>query len=690
MYKVVKRDGTVTSFDIHKITAALSKAFDACEKPYNDDVIEMMALRVTADFTPKIKNERIEVEEIQDSAERVLSAAGYADVAKAYILYRKQRENIRNIQYTTLDYQRVVDDYLSTADDNPKDDAALPYSLGGLILSNSGAITANYWLSEVYDEEIASAYRNCDIHIHDLNMLTGYCAGWSLRDFLMQGLCGVEGKVSRRPAKHLSTLCAQMADFLGIMQNEWAGAQGFSSFDTYLSAFVKTDHLSYKEVKQCLQSFVYGVNTASRWGSQSPFITITMDWTVPQDMAEEYAVVGGKSQEFQYKDCQAEMDMINRAFIEVMTEGDGEGKSFQFPIPTYALTKEFDWSDSENNRMLFEMAAKYGIPYFANYIHGGLEPGDTRRIVKGNFDLEKLYKRAGGFFGSGESTGSIGAVTINLPRIAYLSEDEKDFYRRLDKTADISARSLKTKRTVLNKLLASGLYPYTKKYLGSYDRHFSTIGVVGMNEACLNAKWIQADLSAEKSQKFAEDVLMHLREKLTGYQREYGDLYNLEAAPAESTAYRFARSDKSEYPDIITANASGVPYYTNSTNLPVGFTDDIFAALEIENHLQPLYTAGSVFHVYLGERLSSWREAMLIIRKITEHYQIPYYSLSPTYSICPEHGYLSGEVKTCPYCEKKTDVYSRITGYYRSMKNWNEGKLQEFKDRQNYAVGESI
>jgi len=691
MYQVVKRDGKVVEFDITKIAAAIKKAFDATNTEYNDSIIDFLALKVSSDFLPKIKDGRVAVEDIQDSVEAVLSRGGYETVAKAYILYRKQREKIRNTRSTFLDYKETVDKYLKISDWRVKENSTVTYSVGGLILSNSGAITANYWLSEVYDQEVANAHRNCDIHLHDLSMLTGYCAGWSLRQLIQEGLGGVPGKITSSPASHLSTLCNQMVNFLGIMQNEWAGAQAFSSFDTYLAPFVKVDNLSYKEVKQCIQSFVYGVNTPSRWGTQAPFSNITLDWVVPQDLKNMAALVGGKEMDFTYGDCQAEMDLVNKAFIEIMIEGDANGRGFQYPIPTYSITRDFDWSPTENNKLLFEMTAKYGTPYFSNYINSDMEPSDVRSMCcRLRLDLRELRKKTGGFFGSGESTGSVGVVTINMPRIAYLAADEADFYRRLDHMMDIAARSLKTKRTVITKLLDAGLYPYTKRYLGHFDNHFSTIGLVGMNEAGLNAKWIRADMTDPKCQTFAKQVLDHMRDRLSDYQELYGDLYNLEATPAESTAYRFAKHDVEDYPDIITAaEAGGTPYYTNSSHLPVGYSEDIFAALDIQDELQTRYTSGTVFHAFLGEKLPGWEAAARLVRKIAENYRLPYYTLSPTYSVCRDHGYLTGEQFTCPHCGKPTEVYSRITGYYRPIQNWNAGKTQEYQERREYVLEHS-
>ena len=691
MYQVTKRDGKVVDFDINKIRAVIEKAFEAQSKQYHPGVIDLLTLKVTADFEPKIRHGLVAVEDIQDSVENVLVQAGYSDVAKAFILYRKQREKIRNMRSTILDYKELVDSYVKATDWRVKENSTVTYSVGGLILSNSGAITANYWLSEIYDEEIANAHRSGDIHLHDLSMLTGYCAGWSLRQLIQEGLGGIPGKITSAPASHLATLCNQMVNFLGIMQNEWAGAQAFSSFDTYLAPFVKVDNLSYREVKKCIESFIFGVNTPSRWGTQAPFSNITLDWTVPADLAEQNAIVGGKEMDFKYKDCKHEMDMVNKAFIEVMIAGDANGRGFQYPIPTYSITKDFDWSETENNRLLFEMTAKYGTPYFSNYINSDMSPSDIRSMCcRLRLDLRELRRKSGGFFGSGESTGSVGVVTINMPRIAYLAENEGDFYRRLDRMMDIAARSLKVKRTVITKLLHEGLYPYTQRYLGSFDNHFSTIGLIGMNEAGLNASWLRADLTHPETQQFTKDVLNHMRERLSDYQEQYGDLYNLEETPAESTTYRFAKHDRAQFPDIITASQSGAaPYYTNSSHLPVGYTADIFEALDIQDELQSLYTSGTVFHAFLGEKLPDWKAAAALVRKIAENYTLPYYTLSPTYSVCKNDGYLAGELYTCPHCGEKTEVYSRITGYYRPVQNWNDGKAQEFKERVVYDIPNS-
>lgn len=686
MFHVVKRDGEIAEFHMNKIFDAISKAFKATEKIFTEDIINLLALRVTADFQGKILNNKISVEEIQDSVEHVLEQTGYTDVAKAYILYRKNREKIRNMKSTILDYKEIVDSYVKEEDWRVKENSTVTYSVGGLILHNSGSVTANYWLSEVYDEEVATAHRNADIHLHDLSMLTGYCAGWSLKQLIKEGLGGIPGKITSSPAGHLSTLCNQMVNFLGIMQNEWAGAQAFSSFDTYLAPFVKIDNLSYREVKQCIQSFIYGVNTPSRWGTQAPFSNITLDWTVPYDLAELHCIVGGKEVDFKYKDCKKEMDMVNRAFIEIMIEGDANGRGFQYPIPTYSITKDFDWSDTLNNRLLFEMTAKYGTPYFSNYINSDMEPSDVRSMCcRLRLDLRELRKKTGGFFGSGESTGSIGVVTINMPRIAYLAESKDDFFKRLDRMMDISARSLKVKRDVITKLLDEGLYPYTKRYLGTFENHFSTIGLVGMNEVGLNASWLGKDMTDKQTQGFTVEVLNFMRERLSDYQEKYGDLYNLEATPAESTSYRLAKHDRKRYPDIKTAGFEGdTPYYTNSSHLPVSFTQDIFEALDVQDEMQTLYTSGTVFHAFLGEKLPDWEAAAKLVKTIAMNYKLPYYTMSPTYSICKNHGYLRGEQFVCPDCGQNAEVYSRITGYYRPVQNWNEGKSQEYKNRKLY------
>ena len=693
MNNVIRRDGTAVAFDPTKIENAVAKAFMATDELDARDISSVsraICLIVTTTLNGR-KLDAATVEEIQDEVESALMNCGYAKTAKAYILYRRQHANVRETKDTLLDYKKLIDGYIGTEKDwRVKENSTVTLSVGGLILSNSGAVTANYWLSEVYDEDVADAHRNCFMHIHDLSMLTGYCAGWSLKQLIQEGLGGVPDRITSAPAKHLTTLCNQMVNFLGIMQNEWAGAQAFSSFDTYLAPFVKVDNLSYKDVKQSIQSFIYGVNTPSRWGTQAPFTNVTLDWTVPEDMINMPALVGGKEMDFTYGDCKAEMDMVNRAFIEIMIEGDANGRGFQYPIPTYSITKDFDWSETENNKLLFEMTAKYGTPYFSNYINSDMNPSDVRSMCcRLRLDLRELRKKGGGFFGSGESTGSIGVVTLNLPSIAYLSSTKEEFYSMLDKYMDIAARSLDTKRKVINRLLEEGLYPYTKRYLGAFNNHFSTIGLVGMNETILNAKWIDSDITKPEGRDFSIEVLNHMRDRLSDYQEMYGDLFNLEATPAESTTYRFAKHDTEEFADIITAACKDqAPYYTNSTHLPVNYTEDIFDALEMEDEMQTLYTSGTVFHGFLGERMPDWKAAANLVKKIAYNFKLPYYTLSPTYSICESHGYIAGEHFSCPHCGKATEVYSRITGYYRPVRNWNDGKSSEFENRKTYEPEE--
>ena len=692
MATITKRTGVQVPYDIRRIALAIEAALTATgEVPQEQKATEAMTAahwverRLTsnagsADFT-------VTVEEVQDLVEEVLMQYGLPKTAKAYILYRKQHQKNRESRSALLDVKKSIEGYIGENKDwRVKENSTVTCTHGGFILSNSGIMVANYWLNEIYDEDIAEAHKSAAIHIHDLAMLSGYCAGWSLRQLLIEGLGGVEGKISSAPAKHLSTLCNQMVNFLGTLQNEWAGAQAFSSFDTYLAPFVRKEGLSYKQTKQCIQSFIYGVNTPSRWGTQAPFTNVTIDWTCPEDMRNLPAIVGGKEMNFTYGDCQQEMDMVNRAFIEIMIEGDANGRGFQYPIPTYSITKDFDWSETENNKLLFEMAAKYGVPYFSNYINSDMNPSDVRSMCcRLRLDLRELRKKSGGFFGAGESTGSIGVVTLNLPRLAYLSKNEKDFFVRLDRLMDIAARSLHIKRRVVSNLLENGLYPYTKRYLGSFDNHFSTIGVCGMNEAARNAGWLRTDLTTPEGQSFAKKVLNHMREWLSDYQERYGALFNLEATPAESTAYRFAKHDREDFPNIITAAQDGcTPFYTNSSHLPVGYTDDVFEALDLQDELQTLYTSGTVFHAFLGERLPNWKSAAMLVRKIAENYSLPYYTLSPTYSVCVEHGYIQGEHDVCPHCGRRAEIYSRITGYYRPVQNWNDGKAQEFAQRKEY------
>lgn len=687
MILVVKRDGETAQFQLEKIVMAIKKAFKATGKSYTDDIIELLSIRVSSDFQGKMKDNRINVEDIQDSVEKVLEESGYTDVAKAYILYRKQREKIRNLDKTILDYKDVVDNYVKVEDWRVKENSTITYSVGGLILNNSGAVTANYWLTEIYDKEISEAHLNGDIHIHDLSMLTSYSCGWSLKRLLMDGLGGITGKITASPAKHLATLCNQMVNFLGIMQNEWAASQSFSSFDTYLAPFVKADNLSYEKVKKCMEAFVFGVNTPSRWGTQAPFSHISMDLQVPADMAGEKAVVGGVKMDFTYGECQREMDMVNQAFLETMLEGDANGLGFQYPIPAYTVTEDFDWSDCSQNRLLFSLASHYGTPYFINYVRSGLIPGDVRRVSQGQRDLHTLQRKAGGFFGYGEHTGAIGVVTINLPRIAFQSKNETEFFEKLDHRMDLAARSLSVKRKVVSTLLKNGLYPYTSCYLTDFNNHFSSIGLIGMNEAGLNAPWLKEGMESERTKKFAADLLNHMRKRLAEYQLEYGDLYGLEATPAESATFRFARLDRARFPDIRTAGRNGdVPYYTNSTKLPADYPIKWEEALTNQDAVQPLYTTGTVFHIYVKQELEDWRTARDVIHKAVTKHDIPCFTLSPVYTICQSCGYLSGSHETCPKCGAPADVYSRIAGYYRPVHDWNDGKAQEFRNRVMFEI----
>ncbi len=651
---VIKRDGTTEGYNRERISAAIAAAFAAVGPPANARVDERVA-ELLADVERRIRcimanrhpNSAPAIEEIQDLVEDALIEARETKVAKAYILYRARHESIRDTSRLLLDINTTMDGYLSQSDWRVNENANVNFSLGGLILHNSGTITANYWLKNVYPPEVADAHRNADFHIHDLSMFSGYCAGWSLRQLIAEGLGGVSDKITSRPAKHLNTLVQQIVNFLGVMQNEWAGAQAFSSFDTYLAPFVKVDHLSLEETRQSIQSFVFGVNTPSRWGSQAPFTNITLDWVVPDDLKDKPAVVGGRELDFTYGDCKPEMDMINRAFIELMIAGDADGRGFQYPIPTYNITPDFDW-ETPNAALLFEMTAKYGTPYFQNFVNSDLDPGDVRSMCcRLQLDKRELRKRGGGLFGSDEFTGSIGVVTINLPRIGYLAAHEADFFARLNRLMDLAAESLSIKRKVVTKLLQAGLFPYTARYLEHLNNHFSTIGLVGMNECLRN--FVGVDILDPKGRSFALRVLSHMRERLADYQERTGDLFNLEATPAESTSYRLAKHDKETYPDIITGGDAD-PYYTNSSQLPVDYTDDIFDALDLQDELQVQYTGGTVFHAFLGEAIEEWQSCAKLVRTIATNYRLPYFTLSPTFSVCPVHGYLSGEHRACPYC----------------------------------------
>jgi ribonucleoside-triphosphate reductase len=651
---VIKRSGSLEKYKREKIQGAIAKAIAAVRGKENEGLAEELTRKaeekLKAFMSGRHPNSAPAIEEIQDIVETVLIDDRQVDIAKAYILYRARHEALRDTKKLLLDINSTMDGYLSRSDWRVNENANVNFSLGGLILHNSGTITANYWLKNIYSEEVAQAHRNADFHIHDLSMFSGYCAGWSLRQLIEEGLGGVPDKITSKPAQHLSTLIQQTVNFLGIMQNEWAGAQAFSSFDTYLAPFVRADNLSEAETAQCIQSFVFGVNTPSRWGSQAPFTNITLDWTVPADLADKPAVVGGVKQDYTYGDCQPQMDIINRVFIKLMLHGDANGRGFQYPIPTYNITKTFDW-DSENARLLFEMTAKYGTPYFQNFINSDLNPGDVRSMCcRLQLDKRELRKRGGGLFGSDEFTGSIGVVTINLPRIGYLADTRVDFFGRLDALMDLASEALATKRKVIGRLLDSGLFPYTRRYLQHLDNHFSTIGICGMNECLLN--FFDKDITAEEGRSFALEILNHMRQRLVSYQEDTGSLYNLEATPAESTSYRLAKHDKEKFADIITSGEKE-PYYTNSSQLPVGYTADVFDALDHQDELQTRYTGGTVFHAFLGEAIEDWRICRNLVRKIAENYRLPYFTISPTFSICPKHGYLAGEHFNCPVCESE-------------------------------------
>ncbi len=680
-----KRDGQLVTYDNYKIANAVFKAAEAVGGHDFGLALELakeVERQIDGKFHP---NSIPAVEEIQDLVEKVLIDHGHARVAKAFILYREQRRRARSTQDLLLDIKNTMDGYLKREDWRVHENANVNYSLGGLILHNSGAITANYWLENIYTHEIAEAHRNGDFHIHDLLMFSGYCAGWSLRQLIAEGLGGVRNKISSRPPRHLSTLVQQMVNFLGVLQNEWAGAQALSSFDTYLAPFVRIDNLSYDEVKQAVQNFVFGVNTPSRWGSQAPFTNITLDWVVPEDLRDQPAIVGGEALDTPYGDYQHEMDIINRAFLEVLMEGDADGRGFAYPIPTYNITRDFNW-DSENADLLFRITGKYGTPYFQNFVNSDLNPGDVRSMCcRLQLDKRELRKRGGGLFGADEFTGSIGVVTINLPRIGYLSSSKEQYFSQLDHYMRLAKESLQIKRRVITKLMDQGLFPYTQRYLRHWNNHFSTIGLIGMNESTLN--YLGKDLSHPDARDFAKEVLTHMRERLVEFQEETGHLYNLEATPGEGTSYRLAKIDKAKF-NRMTMPGDQYPYYTNSSQLPVAATDDVFEALEMQDELQTLYTGGTVFHAFIGEAIEDIAVCKKLVRTMAERSHVPYFTLSPSFSICRQHGYLRGEQFSCPSCGEETEVYSRIVGYYRPVQNWNLGKRAEYRDRKPFSIGE--
>ena len=669
---VVKRSGEIADYDRSKIEAAVNKAIEAVTKSPDDEKASKITDLVEEKLRVKLAGNRAHsipaIEEIQDIVETVLIENKEVEIAKAYILYRASREAVRDAKNLMVDINKTMDGYLGQSDWRVNENANVNFSLGGLILHNSGTITANYWLNNIYSKEVAEAHKTCAFHIQDLSMFSGYCAGWSLRQLIAEGLGGVPDKITSTPATHLSTLVNQMVNFLGILQNEWAGAQAFSSFDTYLAPFVKKDNLTEKEVRQCIQSFLYGVNTPSRWGSQAPFTNVTLDLNCPEDLKGKKAVVGGKEQDFTYGDCQKEMDLINKTFIQLLIEGDAAGRGFAYPIPTYNITRDFDW-DSEIAQLLFQMTAQYGTPNFQNFVNSDLNPNDVRSMCcRLQLDKRELRRRGGGLFGADEFTGSIGVVTINLPQIGYLAKNEKEFFSRLDYLMDLAKESLLAKRKVIQKLYDSGLFPYTRRYLKTLVNHFSTIGLCGMNECCLN--FLGKDITDPQGKEFAEKVLIHMRDRLADYQEQTGDLFNLEATPAESTSYRLARHDKEQYPDIITSGKNE-PFYTNSSQLPVDYTPDVFEALDHQEALQTKYTGGTMFHVFMGEQVKDWQSCRDLVRAIACKYRIPFFTISPTYSICRVHGYLSGEQFECPKCKAEREAELRLV-----LKNLEEERAK--------------
>ena len=677
--QVVKRNGSIEKYDRKKIENAITRAMDAATKNPDQIKVTFLTDKVEDNLRILLAGRRAHsipaIEEIQDVVENVLIEEKEVETAKAYILYRAKHESIRDSKSLMLDINATMDGYLAQSDWRVKENANVNFSLGGLILHNSGTVTANYWLKNIYTPEIAQAHKECAFHIHDLSMFSGYCAGWSLRQLIQEGLGGVPDKITSKPASHLSTLVNQIVNFLGILQNEWAGAQAFSSFDTYLAPFVKKDNLSYADVKQCIQSYIFGINTPSRWGSQAPFTNITLDWVCPKDLKDKKAIVGGKEQNFKYGDCQKEMDMINKAFLELMLEGDANGRGFAYPIPTYNITQEFNW-DSENAKLLFEITGTYGTPYFQNFINSDLDPSDVRSMCcRLRLDKRELRKRGGGLFGSDEFTGSLGVVTINLPQIGFLAKTEEEFFVRLNYLMDLAKQSLCIKRKVIQKLLDNGLFPYTKRYLKTLDNHFNTIGLCGMNECCLN--FLGVSIADKKGFDFACKVLDHMRAKMQDYQEKTGELFNLEATPAESTSYRLARHDKMNFPSIKTSGTSE-PFYTNSTQLPVDFTSDVFEALDHQEKLQTKYTGGTVFHTFLGEKVKDWKACRDLVKSILSNYKIPYLTISPTYSICPIHGYIAGEHFECPKCkaEKENALKEKI----KNLEMRKEKLLKESKN----------
>lgn len=689
--RVVKRTGEQVKFDSQKIQRAIHQAAEAVKEKLDtvamDKILDDIILKIEEKKHCHVNNgstKCVEIEEIQDFVEMTLMEMGYFKIAKAYILYRMERYRARESKAVMVDVFKTVTDYLDRADWRVNANANQDYSVGGLILNSSGKITANYWLNYVYPPEIKQAHIDGDFHIHDLDMLAGYCSGWSLRQLLLEGFNGPAGNIHSNPPKHFESASNQIINFFGTLQNEWAGAMAFSSFDTYLAPYIRKDGLDYKKVEQIVQQFVFNCNVPSRWGSQTPFTNITFDWVCPEDLRDQHPLIGDEMQPWPYSDYQKEMDMINKAFLTIMQQGDGKGRIFTFPIPTYNLTRDFNW-DSENAELLFQMTAKYGAPYFQNYVSSGLNPGDVRSMCcRLQLDLNELKLRGNGLFGSSEMTGSIGVVTINLARLGYLSQDKNDFFERLEYLMDIARNSLEIKRKILKRNLEDGFYMYTKRYLPNLKNHFSTIGLNGGNEACLNL--LGVDIAHSEGKEFTKEILAFMRNKISGYQKETGNLYNLEATPAEGATYRFAREDRKRYPDIIQATDGEETYYTNSTQLHVSYTDDPLLALKHQEEIQSLYNGGTVFHLYVGEQIRDWKGCRRLVKKIAENFLIPYFTITPTFSVCKDHGYIGGEKTTCPLCHQETEVWSRVMGYFRPVSQWNKGKRAEFTDRKAFTV----
>jgi anaerobic ribonucleoside-triphosphate reductase len=650
---VIKRDGRCVEFDETRIHQAILRA-GAATGEFDTSVAARLAANAARILLARSAGEAITIEQIQDEVELQLILTGHLKTARSYIVYREQRKVLRADKRSLVDVESSINEYLTRQDWRVSANANQGYSLGGLILNISGKITANYWLSHVYPPEVGTAHRNGDVHIHDLDMLCGYCAGWSLRTLLMEGLNGVPGKVEASPPKHMHSAIGQIVNFLGTLQNEWAGAQAFSSFDTYMAAYVRKDHMSYEEVRQCIQELIYNLNVPSRWGTQTPFTNLTFDWTCPDDLKKQVPIIAGQEQPFTYGDLQAEMDMINRAYIEIMSEGDARGRVFTFPIPTYNITEDFPW-DSENANRLFAMTAKYGLPYFQNFINSDLKPNMIRSMCcRLQLDLRELLKRGNGLFGSAEQTGSLGVVTINCARLGYLyKDDEPRLLRRVDELLELGRNSLEMKRKVVQRLMDQGLFPFTKRYLGTMRNHFSTLGVNGINEMIRNFTNDRENITTDWGYAFALRLLDHIRARILQFQEETGHMYNLEATPAEGTTYRFAKEDRKRWPDILQAGTASNPYYTNSSQLPAGYTDDPFEALEHQNDLQRKYTGGTVLHLYMAQRLSSAEACKKLVRRSLERFSLPYITITPTFSICPKHGYLSGEHKFCPKCDEE-------------------------------------